>query len=54
LVNLLRNAIEAMEASPVRDLTLGTARWDSMVAVSVADTAAALRRRSRRSCSSPS
>jgi two-component system sensor kinase FixL len=38
LVNLLRNAIEAMEASPVRDLTLGTARWDSMVAVSVADT----------------
>jgi two-component system sensor kinase FixL len=38
LVNLLRNAIEAMEASPVRDLTLGTVRWDSMVAVSVADT----------------
>ncbi len=38
LLNLLRNAIEAMEASPVRDLTLGTARWDSMVAVSVADT----------------
>ena len=38
LLNLLRNAIEAMEASPVRELTLGTARWDSMVAVSVADT----------------
>ena len=38
LLNLLRNAVEAMEASPVRELTLGTARWDSMVAVSVADT----------------
>ena len=38
LLNLLRNAMEAMEASPVRELTLGTARWDSMVAVSVADT----------------
>jgi two-component system sensor kinase FixL len=38
LLNLLRNAVEAMEASPVRELTLGTARWDSMVAVSVTDT----------------
>ncbi len=38
LLNLLRNAVEAMDASPVRELTLGTARWDSMVAVSVADT----------------
>jgi len=38
LLNLLRNAVEAMEASPVRELTLGTARWNSMVAVSVADT----------------
>ncbi len=38
LLNLLRNAVEAMEASPVRELTLGTAVWDSMVAVSVADT----------------
>ena len=38
LLNLLRNAVEAMESSPVRELTLGTARWDSMVAVSVADT----------------
>jgi two-component system, LuxR family, sensor kinase FixL len=38
LLNLLRNAVEAMEASTVRELTLGTTRWDSMVAVSVADT----------------
>jgi two-component system, LuxR family, sensor kinase FixL len=38
LLNLLRNAVEAMETSPVRELTLGTARWDSMVAVSVVDT----------------
>jgi two-component system sensor kinase FixL len=38
LLNLLRNAVEAMETSPVRELTLGTAVWDSMVAVSVADT----------------
>jgi two-component system sensor kinase FixL len=38
LLNLLRNAVEAMESSTVRELTLGTARWDSMVAVSVADT----------------
>jgi two-component system sensor kinase FixL len=38
LLNLLRNAVEAMEASPLRELTLGTTRWDSMVAVSVADT----------------
>jgi two-component system, LuxR family, sensor kinase FixL len=38
LLNLLRNAVEAMETSAVRELTLGTARWDSMVAVSVADT----------------
>ncbi len=38
LLNLLRNAVEAMETSPVRELTLGTTRWDSMVAVSVADT----------------
>jgi len=38
LLNLLRNAMEAMETSAVRELTLGTARWDSMVAVSVADT----------------
>ena len=38
LLNLLRNAVEAMEGSRVRELTLGTTRWDSMVAVSVADT----------------
>jgi two-component system, LuxR family, sensor kinase FixL len=38
LLNLLRNAVEAMEGSTIRALTLGTARWDSMVAVSVADT----------------
>ncbi len=38
LLNLLRNAMEAMETSAVRELTLETARWDSMLAVSVADT----------------
>ena len=38
LLNLLRNAVEAMEASPLRELTLGTVRWESMVAVSIADT----------------
>ena len=38
LLNLLRNAVESMEASAVRELTLGTTHWDSMVAVSVADT----------------
>ncbi len=38
LLNLLRNAVEAMATSTVRELTLGTARWDRMVAVSVADT----------------
>jgi two-component system sensor kinase FixL len=38
VLNLLRNAVEAMETSEVRNLTLGTALWDSMVAVSVADT----------------
>jgi len=38
LLNLIRNAIEAMEHSTVRELTVGTAVWDCMVAVSVADT----------------
>lgn len=38
LLNLIRNAVEAMESSAVRELTLGTAVWDCMAAVSVADT----------------
>jgi two-component system sensor kinase FixL len=38
MLNLIRNAIEAMETSPVRELTLGTSRWDSMAVISVADT----------------
>ncbi|HTW70392.1 MAG TPA: PAS domain S-box protein [Acetobacteraceae bacterium] len=38
LLNLIRNAVEAMETSAARDLTLGTASWDCMAAVSVADT----------------
>jgi two-component system sensor kinase FixL len=38
LLNLLRNAVEAMEACPVRELAIGTTRWDSVLAVSVADT----------------
>jgi two-component system sensor kinase FixL len=38
LLNLLRNAIEAMEASQSRELVISTAANDDMVAVSVADT----------------
>ena len=38
LLNLIRNAVDAMETSETRDLTLTTARWDQMVAVAVADT----------------
>jgi two-component system sensor kinase FixL len=38
LLNLIRNAVEAMESSPRRELTLSTAHWDRMVAISVADT----------------
>src|ERR1700758_4451179 len=39
LLNLLRNAVEAMEASPRRELVISTAAGDDeMVAVSVADT----------------
>ncbi len=38
LLNLLRNAVEAMETSTRRELTLRTERWDHMVAISVADT----------------
>ena len=39
LLNLIRNAIEAMEASPNRELLVSTARSDDeMVTVSVADT----------------
>ena len=38
LLNLNRNAVEAMEHTEVRELSLGMALWDCMVAVSVADT----------------
>ena len=38
LLNLIRNSVEAMAESEVRDLTLGTARWDRMAAISVSDT----------------
>jgi two-component system, LuxR family, sensor kinase FixL len=39
LLNLLRNAIEAMEASPRRELVISTAAMDGdMAAISVADT----------------
>jgi two-component system sensor kinase FixL len=42
LLNLLRNAIEAMEASPTRELVVSTAAHDDMIAVSVADTGSGL------------
>lgn len=38
LLNLLRNAIEAMESSPVRELSIGAAAADGMIRVSVVDT----------------
>ena len=38
LLNLIRNAVEAMDDGERRELTLGAALWDCMVAVSVADT----------------
>jgi two-component system sensor kinase FixL len=43
LLNLLRNAVEAMEASQSRELVISTAtRDDDMVAVSVVDTGAGI------------
>jgi len=42
LLNLIRNAVEAMEHTEVRELSLGMALWDCMVAVSVADTGSGL------------
>jgi two-component system sensor kinase FixL len=38
LLNLLRNAIEAMESSPVRELNVGVTADDDMIRVSVIDT----------------
>jgi len=38
LLNLIRNAVEAMENAAVRELSVSTALWDCMVAVSIADT----------------
>ncbi len=42
LVNLLRNAVEAMATSPKRELTLAIRRQGDMVHVSVADTGAGI------------
>jgi two-component system sensor kinase FixL len=38
LLNLIRNAVEAMESCPVRELTVDASLWESMVAVTVTDT----------------
>jgi two-component system, LuxR family, sensor kinase FixL len=38
LLNLIRNAVEAMEAREVRELSVGTGMADGAVLVSVADT----------------
>jgi len=38
LLNLLRNAIEAMDESEVRELTVATAAADGLIRVSIADT----------------
>jgi two-component system sensor kinase FixL len=38
LLNLMRNAVEAMAGSPRRDLLLSTAAADGMAIVNVADT----------------
>jgi two-component system, LuxR family, sensor kinase FixL len=43
LLNLLRNAVEAMEASPRRELVISTAAGDdNMIVISVADTGAGI------------
>jgi two-component system, LuxR family, sensor kinase FixL len=42
LLNLMRNAIEAMEGCPVRELTVSTSAQDEMVEIAVADTGAGL------------
>ena len=43
LLNLIRNAIEAMDGSPVRELTVSAGRGqDDMMTVSVADTGAGI------------
>jgi two-component system sensor kinase FixL len=38
LINLIRNALEAMEASPKRCLSISTEAWESKVLVAVTDT----------------
>lgn len=42
LLNLMRNAIEAMEACPQRELTVSTLAQDEMIEIAVADTGAGL------------
>lgn len=41
-LNLIRNAVEAMEESTLRDLTIGVAREQDMALFSVADTGAGI------------
>jgi two-component system sensor kinase FixL len=38
LLNLIRNAVDAMEGMPKRMLSIDATLWDSMVAIAVADT----------------
>jgi len=38
LINLIHNAVEAMEASPARHLMINTSVWETKVLVAVADT----------------
>ena len=38
LINLIHNAVDAMEASPDRHLTINTSVWETKVLVAVADT----------------
>lgn len=42
LVNLIRNAVDAMESLPRRDLTISVGRHDDLALVSVADTGAGI------------
>ena len=54
LVNLMRNAAQAMEGSARRELSISTARAGGMVEISVSDTGPGLPKRSGQSCSSHS
>jgi light-regulated signal transduction histidine kinase (bacteriophytochrome) len=54
LLNLIRNAIEAMDGCEVRELSIASTTQDGAVLVSVADTGTGSLPRSRRSCFSHS